>query len=156
MISEVEDLNYIVVESENDALILENSLIKQLKPKYNILLRDDKTYPYIYFDSSEDFPRLEITRKVLRSKSIKYFGPFSSGARDLLESIYELVPLVQKKSCIKGHEACMFYQIKKCLAPCEGKISKDEYSKLLDEALDFINNKSKIIEKTNFKDGKFK
>ncbi|MEA3352658.1 MAG: excinuclease ABC subunit UvrC [Campylobacterota bacterium] len=146
MISEVFDLHYLVVDTENDALILENSLIKQLKPKYNILLRDDKTYPYIYIDTAEDFPRLEITRKVLKSKSIKYFGPFSTGAKDLLDSIYEIVPLVQKKSCIKGHEACMFYQIKKCLAPCEGKITKKEYSKLTDEALELINNKSKIIE----------
>ncbi|MEA3290465.1 MAG: excinuclease ABC subunit UvrC [Campylobacterota bacterium] len=146
MISEVFDLHYLVVDTENDALILENSLIKQLKPKYNILLRDDKTYPYIYIDIAEDFPRLEITRKVLKSKSIKYFGPFSTGAKDLLDSIYEIVPLVQKKSCIKGKKACMFYQIKKCLAPCEGKITKEKYSKLTDEALDLINNKSKIIE----------
>lgn len=151
MIGEVEDLNYIVVDSEHDALILENSLIKQLKPKYNILLRDDKTYPYIYLDTKEDFPRLEITRKVLKYKSVKYFGPFSTGARDLLDSIYEIVPLVQKKSCIKGHEACMFYQIKKCLAPCEGKISKQDYQKLVDEAIDLINNKSKVIEKLQAK-----
>jgi len=146
MISEVDDLNYIVVDNENDALILENSLIKQLKPKYNILLRDDKTYPYIYVDFKEDFPRLDITRKVLRYKTIKYYGPFSSGARDLLDTIYDIVPLVQKKSCIKGAKACMFYQIKKCLAPCEGKISKDDYKKLLDDAISYITNKSKILE----------
>lgn len=146
MISEVDDINYIVVDTENDALILENSLIKQLKPKYNILLRDDKTYPYIYIDMSEDFPRLEITRKVLKSKTIKYFGPFSSGAKDILDSIYEIIPLVQKKSCIKSAKACMFYQIKKCLAPCEGKITKDEYSKLINQALKLINNKSELIE----------
>ncbi len=146
MIGEVCDLNYIVVDTENDALILENSLIKQLKPKYNILLRDDKTYPYIYIDTSEDFPRLEITRKVLKYKTIKYFGPFSSGAKDLLDSIYEIVPLVQKKSCIKDAKACMFYQIKKCLAPCEGKISKIKYLELVDEAVSLLNNKAKIIE----------
>ncbi|MEA3497837.1 MAG: excinuclease ABC subunit UvrC, partial [Campylobacterota bacterium] len=151
MISEVDNMHFIVVNSENDALILENSLIKQLKPKYNILLRDDKTYPYIYIDNSEEFPRLEITRKVLKSKTIKYFGPFSTGAKDLLDSIYEIVPLVQKKSCIKGGKACMFYQIDKCLAPCEGKISKDEYSKLIDKALYYINHKSKIIEKLTYK-----
>ena len=151
MISEVEDINYIIVDSEHDALILENSLIKQLKPKYNILLRDDKTYPYIYLDTKEDFPRLEITRKVLKYKTIKYFGPFSTGARDLLDSIYEIVPLVQKKSCIKGHEACMFYQIKKCKAPCEGKISKIQYQELINEALDLLNNKSKVIEKLQSK-----
>ncbi|MEA2051126.1 MAG: excinuclease ABC subunit UvrC, partial [Campylobacterota bacterium] len=145
MISEVSDMNYIVVDTENDALILENSLIKQLKPKYNILLRDDKTYPYIYLDTKDDFPRLEITRKVLKYKTIKYFGPFSSGAKDLLDSIYEIIPLVQKKSCIKEGKACMFYQIKRCLAPCEGKVSKEEYSTLIEQALELINNKSKII-----------
>jgi len=101
MISEVANLEYIIVPNENDALILENSLIKQLKPKFNILLRDDKTYPYIYIDTTETFPRLEITRKVLKGKGIKYFGPFSTGARDMLDSIYEILPLVQKKNCIK-------------------------------------------------------
>ena len=146
MITEVDNMHCIVVESENDALILENSLIKQLKPKYNILLRDDKTFPYIYIDYNEAFPRLEITRKVLKGKNIKYFGPFSSGARDLLDTIYEIVPLVQKKACVKGGKACMFYQIQKCLAPCEGKITKEKYAKLIEEALEYINNKSKIIE----------
>jgi len=146
MITEVDNMHYIVVASENDALILENSLIKQLKPKYNILLRDDKTFPYIYIDYNDEFPRLNITRKVLKGKYIKYFGPYSSGAKDLLDTIYEIVPLVQKKSCIKGKKACMFYQIQKCLAPCEGKISKEDYSKLIEEALEYINNKPKIID----------
>ncbi|XOB63231.1 excinuclease ABC subunit UvrC [Campylobacterota bacterium DY0563] len=147
MITEVKSLEWIVVPNEHDALILENSLIKQLKPKYNILLRDDKTYPYIYINLNEDFPRLEITRRVLKEKNIKYFGPYSTGARDMLDSIYEIVPLVQKKSCIKGKEACLFYQIKKCFAPCEGKISKDEYFKLVDDALNYIYNKNKLISK---------
>ncbi|WP_321468332.1 excinuclease ABC subunit UvrC [Halarcobacter sp.] len=147
MITEVKSLEWIVVPNEHDALILENSLIKQLKPKYNILLRDDKTYPYIYINFNEDFPRLEITRRVLKEKNIKYFGPYSTGARDMLDSIYEIVPLVQKKSCIKGKEACLFYQIKKCFAPCEGKISKEEYSKLVDNALNYIYNKNKLISK---------
>ena len=147
MISEVQSLEYIVVDNENDALILENSLIKQLKPKYNILLRDDKTYPYIYIDYSEDFPRLDITRKVLKGKGIKYFGPYSTGARDMLDSIYEILPLVQKKSCIKAGKACLFYQMEKCLAPCEGKVSKDEYKKLLDEAIGFLQNKTTLLSK---------
>jgi len=145
MLTEAKKLEYILVDTEEDALILENSLIKQLKPKYNILLRDDKTYPYIYIDYNDPFPRLEITRKVIKGKNIKYFGPFSSGAKDLLDSIYEIVPLVQKKSCIKGGKACMFYQIGKCLAPCEGKITQNEYRVLIDEALYYINNKSKIL-----------
>ena len=147
MITEVVTLKWIVVPNEHDALILENSLIKQLKPKYNILLRDDKTYPYIMVDYAQLFPRLEITRKVYKSKNIKYFGPYSTGAKDMLDSIYEIVPLVQKKSCIKGKEACLFHQIKKCHAPCEGKISTADYGKLIDEALDFIYNKTKLIAK---------
>lgn len=151
MITEVVSLEWIVVPNEHDALILENSLIKQLKPKYNILLRDDKTYPYIMIDYAELFPRLEITRKVYKSKNIKYFGPYSTGAKDMLDSIYEIVPLVQKKSCVKGKEACLFHQIKKCHAPCEGKISTADYAKIVDEALDYIYNKSKLIAKLNEK-----
>jgi excinuclease ABC subunit C len=151
MISEVISLEWIVVPNEHDALILENSLIKQLKPKYNILLRDDKTYPYIFIDYNEDFPRLEITRKVYKEKNIKYFGPYSTGAKDMLDSIYEIVPLVQKKSCVKGKKACLFHQIQKCFAPCENKISKEEYSKLVENALEYIYNKSKLISKLNEK-----
>ena len=151
MISEVEQLDYIVVNNENDALILENSLIKQLKPKYNILLRDDKTYPYIYIDYSELFPRLEITRKVLKGKGIKYFGPYSVGARDMLDSIYEIVPLVQKKSCVKGGKACLFYQMGKCLAPCEQKVSQEEYLRLIDTSIGYIQNKSALIVKLHEK-----
>ena len=145
MISETSSLEWIVVPNEHDALILENSLIKQLKPKYNVLLRDDKTYPYIFVNLNEDFPRLEITRKIEKGKNIKYFGPYSSGAKDMLDSIYEIVPLVQKKSCVKSKKACLFFQIGKCLAPCEDKISKEDYKKILDEALSYIYNKSKIL-----------
>ena len=147
MISEAFSIEWIVVPNEHDALILENSLIKQLKPKYNILLRDDKTYPYIYIDYSELYPRLEITRKVYKNKNIKYFGPYSTGSRDMLDSIYEIVPLVQKKSCIKGKEACLFHQIKRCHAPCEGKISTGDYAKIVETAIDYIYNKSKLISK---------
>ena len=149
MITEVVSCEWIVVPNEHDALILENSLIKQLKPKYNILLRDDKTYPYITIDYNEDFPRLEITRKILKNKNIKYFGPYSIGAKDMLDSIYEIVPLVQKKSCVKGKSACLFYQIQRCFAPCENKISKEEYSKIVENALEYIYNKSKLIIKLN-------
>ncbi len=151
MISEVANLEYIIVPNENDALILENSLIKQLKPKFNILLRDDKTYPYIYIDTTETFPRLEITRKVLKGKGIKYFGPFSTGARDMLDSIYDILPLVQKKSCIKSGKACLFYQIQKCLAPCEEKVSVEEYQKIIDKALYYIYNKTKLVEDIKMK-----
>jgi len=146
MVSEVADINYILTQSENDALILENSLIKQLKPKYNILLRDDKTYPYIYIDLDLEFPRFEITRKVIKGAKIKYFGPFATGGRDLLDSLYEIFPLVQKKGSLKNKKLCLFYQIKKCLGPCEAKVSKEEYMKIINEAMSYINNKNKIIQ----------
>ena len=145
MVSQIASMRYIVVENENDALILENSLIKQLKPKYNILLRDDKTYPYLCVDISEDYPRILLTRKVFKSQSIHYFGPYSSGGRDLLDSLYETFPLAQKASCLKGKKACLFYQIKRCLAPCEGKISKEDYRKILEQALECIQNPKKIL-----------
>jgi len=141
MLSEAVTLSYIVVKSEHDALILENSLIKQLKPKYNILLRDDKTYPYIYIDTSEDFPRFEITRRVVKGKNISYFGPYSTAARDILNSLYELCPLVQKRGSLKGKTACLYYQLKKCKAPCEGKITKEEYALIVKKAINYIQNK---------------
>ncbi|SFV57856.1 Excinuclease ABC subunit C [hydrothermal vent metagenome] len=147
MISEATDLEYIVVKSEHDALLLENSLIKQLNPKYNILLRDDKTYPYIYIDLSPSYPRFDITRKIIDSKDIKYFGPYSVGARDILDSIYELCKLVQKKSCLKGGKACLFYQIKRCLAPCEFDISRELYDKEIEKAQNFIKDKRALIKK---------
>ncbi len=147
MIFETVRLEYIVVDSEHDALILENSLIKQLRPKYNILLRDDKTYPYIYINLNEDFPRFEITRKVVKGVNIKYFGPFSQGAREIYDSLYDLFPLVQKKSCLKGGKLCLFYQIKKCLGPCEGKVDARSYKKLIDEAMSLLYNKKVLIKK---------
>ncbi|HIC44994.1 MAG TPA: excinuclease ABC subunit UvrC [Sulfurimonas sp.] len=144
MLSEVSSLHYIIVENEHDALILENSLIKQLRPKYNILLRDDKTYPYIYINKKENFPRFEITRKVLDNKDIAYFGPFSMGARDILNALYELLPLVQSKSCLNSGKACLYYQIKKCLAPCEKKITPSEYLPYVEEGISYINDKKRL------------
>lgn len=145
MVSQIARIHTLVTPNEQDALILENSLIKSLKPKYNILLRDDKTYPYIFIDKNKDFPTLEITRSVINKKNILYFGPFSFGARDLVDGILETTPLVQKKSCIQGKKACLFYQIKRCLAPCEGKINKQEYEKILNSALELLENKKKLI-----------
>lgn len=147
MISQTHSLNYIVVNSEHDALILENSLIKQLSPKYNILLRDDKTYPYIYIDNSVEYPRFEITRKVISSQDIKYYGPFSVGARDILDSVYELCRLVQKKGSLKSKKLCLYHQLGKCLGPCELEVSKEEYTKELDLAQELIKNKKLLIEK---------
>jgi len=145
MLDEAVRLEYIVVESEEDALILENSLIKQLKPKYNILLRDDKTYPYIYIDESTPYPRFEITRSVVKGKNIIYYGPFPTGGRALLDTLYEVYPLVQKKSCLREGKACLFHQIKKCLAPCEGKVSTEAYAKIVEKAkISIVKRKSLI------------
>lgn len=144
MLTETAQLDYIVVDSEHDALILENSLIKQLKPKYNILLRDDKTYPYIYIDRSQAFPRFEITRKVITGTHIEYFGPYSVGARDILDSLYELVPLVQKQSCLKGGEVCLFFQMQRCLGPCEARITPESYTALVEEAQTLIESKKAL------------
>ena len=145
MLSEAKRVEYIVVDSEEDALILENSLIKQLKPKYNILLRDDKTYPYIYIDESTPYPRFEITRRVVKGKNILYYGPFPTGSKALLDAIYEVFPLVQKKSCLNEGKACLFYQIKKCLAPCEKKVSVEEYAKIVEKAKRSIVKRKELI-----------
>lgn len=147
MLEEASHLEYIVVGSEEDALVLENSLIKQLKPKYNILLRDDKTYPYIYIDESLDFPRFELTRKIIKGKDIRYYGPFPTGGKALLDALYEVYPLVQSTSCLKGKKACLFYQIKKCLAPCEDKVSVEAYKKIIETAKNSITQRSNLSQK---------
>ncbi len=154
MIAQTTSINYIVVNSEHDALILENSLIKQLNPKYNILLRDDKTYPYIYIDNSKSYPRFEITRKIIKSSNITYFGPYSVGARDILDSIYEICKLVQKKGSLKSKKLCLYYQIEKCLGPCELDVTSTRYQEEVTLALELIQNKktliSKLKDKMNF------
>lgn len=147
MLEQTVSLEYIVVNTEHDALILENSLIKQLHPKYNILLRDDKTYPYIYVDRSEKYPRLDITRKIINSKDIQYFGPYSVGARDILNSIYDIVKLVQKKGCLRSKKLCLYYQIGKCLGPCELPVSQQRYKEELDLAIELIKNKKLLTKK---------
>ncbi len=147
MLNETTSIQSIVVESEEDALILENSLIKQLKPKYNILLRDDKTYPYIYIDESKPFARFEITRKAIKGKKISYYGPFPNGARELIDTIYELYPLVQKRGSLKNKKLCLFYQIGKCLGPCEGKVTQSYYNTLISQAKEGILNRELFISK---------
>jgi len=147
MISEAHKLEFIISPSEYDALILENSLIKEMKPKYNILLRDDKTYPYIAIDLNESFPRFEITRKIIKKNNIKYYGPFSNSANDILKALYLVCKLVQKKNCLKNEKACLFYQIDRCYAPCIKKISKEEYKKIVQEATDLLLNRKKLISK---------
>jgi len=145
MLHEAARIDYLLTPTESDALILENALIKQLKPRYNILLRDDKTYPYIYIDLSETFPRFALTRKVVSGSNIRYWGPFPSGGRALLETLYDLFPLVQKQSGLNGGKACLFHQIGKCLAPCEGKITPQAYRSIVEEAAGMIPRRADLI-----------
>ncbi len=144
MISETKRVEYLLVQSEQDALVLENSLIKQLKPKYNILLRDDKTYPYITIDLEDEFPRFTITRKIIKKKGVKYFGPFTTSSREILNSLYLLFNLVQKKNCLQSKNACLFHQMQRCHAPCIGKIDKKEYKKIVNDALDALKNRTTL------------
>ncbi len=151
MIEEARNIEYIILNSESDALVLENSLIKQLKPKYNILLRDDKTYPYIFVDLAQKYPRFEITRRVISGKNVKYFGPFVSGSRELLDALYENYKLVQKASCMKGKKACLFYQIDRCLAPCEFAVDEGAYKAMIDEAMSAVNDAKGLLKKLEAK-----
>lgn len=141
MVSNIADFNYIITETEIDALALENSLIKKYKPKYNILLKDDKTYPYIKADVKSDFPSFFVTRKVVRDGS-RYFGPFMGGinCRDLLETIQITfgVRLCHTKITEKPQRECLNYHIGRCGAPCAHKITKEDYAKRVEGAVSFL------------------
>lgn len=155
MTSQIHDIRIIIVENEKEALILENSFIKTQNPKYNILLRDDKTYPYIYIDLNDKYPRFNITREIFSKKDKKeskiiYFGPYVRGAKEILDSIYELFKLVQRSSCVKSKKPCLYFQLDKCLAPCAYEC-EEEYKKILMQALDLLNNKSNMIKKLESK-----
>ncbi|MGP1485979.1 MAG: excinuclease ABC subunit UvrC [Campylobacter sp.] len=149
MISEAVRLEYIVTPSEADALILENSFIKQLKPKYNILLRDDKTYPYIYVNLDDDFPRFAITRKIVKGRNIKYFGPYFRGASEILEALHLNFKLVQSKSALKATGSYLPYQIGYSEAPLISKISKQEYAKVVQRAILALQNPQSMLENLN-------
>ncbi len=148
MVENIRDFNYIITESEIDALALENNLIKKYKPKYNILLKDDKTYPYIKVNMREDFPNFSITRKIKKDGG-KYFGPFMGGisCKDILE-ILQLtfcVRLCHTATTGKKRE-CLNYHIGRCLAPCAGKISKEDYAVRVKNALSFLDGNYKDAE----------
>ena len=141
MVSHIKDFDYIIVNSEIDALSLENNLIKKYKPKYNILLKDDKTYPYIKVNLKEKFPYFYITRKIKKDGG-KYFGPFMGGinAQEVLELVnltYKLRPC-SVKITEKPKRECLNYHIGKCLSPCSGRVSEEEYMKSVNAALDFL------------------
>ncbi len=141
MVENIADFNYIITSSEIDALALENNLIKKYKPKYNILLKDDKTYPYIKADLREDFPNFYITRKI-KKDGCKYFGPFMGGinCNDILE-ILQLtfcVRLCHTSITSKPKRECLNYHIGRCTSPCSLKVTREEYAVQVKKALDFL------------------
>ncbi len=144
MVSHISYFEYIVTDSELEALILECNLIKEHRPKYNTMLKDDKTYPYIKVTTGEDYPRILIARQMKKDKS-KYFGPYVNGGAvkstiELLRRIYHI------RTCnrslpkeIGNGRACLNYHIKQCDAPCMGCISKEDYQKKIEQTLKFLN-----------------
>ena len=151
MASLIARFEYIITDSELEALVLENNLIKEYRPKYNTMLMDDKTYPYIKVTMGEDFPRILFSREMKKDKS-KYFGPYTSAGavKDAIELINKLYQL---RTCNRilpkdfgQNRPCLNYHIHQCLAPCQGNISKEEYQQHVSEALDFLNgNYNKIL-----------
>ena len=157
MISLIHHFEYIVTDSELEALVLENNLIKEYRPKYNTMLVDDKTYPYIKVTVGEDFPRVLFSRQLKKDRA-KYFGPYTSAAAvketiDLLNKLYRL------RTCHKSlpgeigkGRSCLNYDMHQCTAPCQGKVSREEYGRQVAEALDFLSgNYDKILKKLETK-----
>ena len=152
MISLIRRFEYIVVDSEMEALVLENNLIKENSPKYNTLLKDDKTYPYIKVTAGEDFPRIFLTRRVKRDKS-RYFGPYTSAGAvrdtiDLLHRIFKIRTCSRRLPQDIGRERpCLYYHLGQCLGPCNGYVDKAEYTKHVDRAMDFLQGKYDFVKK---------
>lgn len=147
MVKNIFSFEYIMTDSELEALILECNLIKKYKPKYNILLCDDKTYPYIKVTVNEDYPRVLKVRRILKDKA-KYFGPYSnvSAVNDTIDIIRNIYPIrtcnIDMDKAIKsGMRPCLNYHIKKCIGPCTGMVSKKEYMDMIDEILLFLSGK---------------
>ncbi len=148
MIENIRDFNYIITNSEIDALALENNLIKKHKPKYNILLKDDKTYPYIKADLREEFPNFYSTRKI-KKDGCKYFGPFMGGinCKDILDTLQltYCVRLCHTKPTGNKRE-CLNYHIGRCTAPCAGRVNKENYLEQVKKALSFLDGNYKEAE----------
>lgn len=150
MVGLIHHFEYIVTDSELEALVLENNLIKEYRPKYNTMLVDDKTYPYIKVTIAEEFPRILFSREMKKDKA-KYFGPYTSAGavKDTIELINRLYQL---RTCnrvlprdIGNDRPCLNYHIHQCLAPCQGYISKEDYRKRVEGALDFLNGNYGVI-----------
>lgn len=150
MVKNISEFEYIVTDSEMEALILECNLIKKYSPKYNISLKDDKFYPFIKITTNEDFPKVFITRNYAKDGN-KYFGPYpNAGAvHETINLIRKIFPLrTCKKSIVEGGKQtrpCLNYHIKKCKAPCEGHISKGDYKNMIDEIMDVLSGRDKTL-----------
>ncbi|MDE0719825.1 MAG: excinuclease ABC subunit UvrC [Dehalococcoidia bacterium] len=142
MLGHLHDFEYIVTESASEALILENTLIKRYKPRYNARLKDDKTYPYLKIDVNEEFPRVYITRRVLKDGA-NYFGPFATSGtvRKTMDLVKRLFPYRSCTKNITGKDArpCLEYYINRCVAPCTGQASKEDYAKVINQVVMFMN-----------------
>ncbi len=150
MVTQIARFEYIVTDSELEALVLENNLIKENNPKYNTLLKDDKTYPFIKVTVSEDFPRVLFSREMKKDKS-RYFGPYTSAGavKDTIELLNKLFKL---RTCNRilprdfGQERpCLNHHIGQCLAPCQGQVDREDYRRQVDQALEFLNGNYNMI-----------
>ena len=150
MVKNISEFEYIVTDSEMEALILEGNLIKKYSPRYNIALKDDKFYPFIKITTNDDFPRVFVTRKYAKDGA-KYFGPYTNAT-----AVYETINLINKifpirtcKLIIKENgdkvRPCLNYHIKKCVAPCAGYVKKEEYNDMINDIMDILNGKDKTI-----------
>lgn len=144
MVAQIADFDTIRVTNETEAFTLESNLIKQYKPYYNILLKDDKHFPYIRVDLKQDYPRVEVVRRI-KKDGAKYMGPFLSGIllRDNLQLVRDYFPIRHCKKDIakaiaRRERPCLMYHIGKCAAPCSGKVSREAYHAMLDEVLSFL------------------
>ena len=150
MVKNISEFEYIVTDSEMEALILECNLIKKYSPRYNIALKDDKFYPFIKITNNDDYPRVFVTRKYAKDGA-KYFGPYTNAT-----AVYETINLINKifpirtcKLMIKENgekvRPCLNYHIKKCVAPCAGYVKKEEYAEMINDIMDILNGKDKTI-----------
>ena len=147
MVSLIDHFEYIVVDNEAEALILECNLIKKNRPKFNVLLKDDKTYPYIKIDVKSNFPGVFITRR-LTNDGAKYFGPYANpgSAKEMIDFIKQRYKIRQCRTLKPRTRPCLNYHIGRCLAPCMGYVTKEEYKKQIDEIIDLLDGKTdKII-----------
>ena len=148
MMGHVHDFEYIITDSEAEALILENTLIKRYRPRYNARLKDDKTYPFLKIDMTEEFPRVYITRKVAKDGA-RYFGPFATAGtvRKTMDLVKRLFPYRSCTKTITGTDPrpCLEYYINRCVAPCSGYATKEEYAKVIEQVILFMEGDTEAV-----------